>query len=1108
VASKYNKILVIGSGPIVIGQAAEFDYAGTQACKSLKEEGIETILVNSNPATIMTDKDTADKVYIEPLTVPVLTEILKREQPDALLPTLGGQTALNLAVDLAEAGVLEKYNVKLIGSTLNTIKQAEDRELFRDLLTSLDEPTPPGVIVESITNALKAKESIGLPVVVRPAFTLGGTGGGIATTDEEFILTVKSGLAASPINQILIEKSIVGWKELEYEVMRDSADNCITICNMENIDPMGVHTGDSIVVAPSQTLSDADHQMLRSSSLKIIRALGIEGGCNVQFALAPGDIVGNTLTDDGRQGSSYYVIEVNPRVSRSSALASKATGYPIARVAAKIAIGKTLDTIENAITKKTFAAFEPALDYCVIKIPRWPFDKFDSGDRILGTQMKATGEIMAIERSFEAAIQKAIRSLEITNQSLLWEHKNWTGSDADLTDSVIRPNDQRLWALLAILRRGTTPEKLSELTGIDPWFTRSFNKIVTMERRISTESMNKDLLLESKKMGFSDETIGILTETSTEEIRNLRLKYELTPVYKMVDTCAAEFEAITPYYYSTYEEENEAIPIAGKKAIVLGSGPIRIGQGIEFDYCSVHAATALRDESIKSIMINSNPETVSTDFDTSDRLYIEPLDEESLLDILDNENSDITTEKQGIAPSIVQFGGQTAINLSQVLEKYDLPILGSSAQAIDTASDRHLFEQFLKDINIPNPPGATAINANEAVAVAETIGYPVLVRPSYVLGGRAMEIVHNATELTAYMNKAIEIGGGKRILIDKYLAGKEVEVDVVCDGDDILIPGIIEHIERAGVHSGDSMAIYPGLNLSKKEVETIISYTTKIGQSLKIKGLMNIQYVIVGGDAYRSPSSHKTTVDTQIYVIEVNPRSSRTIPFISKITGVPMIKLAIQVMLNKPLKSLGFGTGLYPKQNLVGVKAPVFSMSKLTGVDTYVGPEMKSTGEVMGIDINYEFATNKALIAANLILPSMGSILLSISDQDKNDSMDMIKKLHAIGYSIFATKGTASLINDLGIPVIEINKRLDGNSPNVVDIINNQTVDAVINTVTGHRDVLQDGFHIRRAATERRIPCFTSLDTARTAIECLISDENNYNVKTIVEYQSYGKGEK
>ena len=1103
-AIKPSKVLVIGSGPIVIGQAAEFDYAGTQACKALREEGVTTVLVNSNPATIMTDEGIADIVYIEPLTVEVLARIIEAERPDGILPTLGGQTGLNLAVELADAGVLDRYGVRLLGTPLQTIRNAEDRELFRRLLLDIGEPVPPSATVGSIEEARPVARDLGLPLVVRPAYTLGGTGGGIARTQEELEAIVAGGLAASPIHQVLLERSLVGWKEVEYEVMRDAADNCITVCNMENVDPMGVHTGDSIVVAPSQTLSDKEYQMLRSASLRIIRALGVEGGCNIQFALEAGDVVSETLPDGGRAESPYYVIEVNPRVSRSSALASKATGYPIARVAAKIAVGRRLDEIPNAVTHKTVAAFEPALDYCVVKIPRWPFDKFPHGQRTIGTQMKATGEVMAIDRSFEAALQKAMRSLEITNRSLLWEDSQWNGDPETLLERLpLYPNDERLWALMAALRQGVGPEELSRITGIDPWFTRAFATVAAMERRLLSENLNAELLWEAKRLGFSDETIGVLTDRSAEQVRKLRHQHDIRPVYKMVDTCAAEFEAQTPYFYSTYEQENEAQPVQDKKSLVLGSGPIRIGQGIEFDYCSVHAAWALQQQGIRSIMVNSNPETVSTDFDTSDRLYFEPLDEESVRDILENEATVTESKDIALPPAIVQFGGQTALNLSQSLDRAEMPILGSTAQSIDIASDRHLFEEFLARVGIPNPPGAAVSNLERALIVAQEIGYPVLVRPSYVLGGRAMEIVQNATELVPYMAGALEAGAGRRILIDKYFEGREVEVDAVCDGEEVLIPGIMEHVERAGVHSGDSMAIYPGLTLSEAEVQTIVDYTTRIGRALQVRGLMNIQYVVVGGPAYRSPGAsdgRAGNAGTEVYVLEVNPRASRTIPFISKVTGVPMVRLAIGTMLGKSLREQGHQGGLWRRQRLVGVKAPVFSMSKLAGVDTYLGPEMKSTGEVMGIDHDFRPAVAKALMAAGLALSPRGSILLSIADRHKAEAVPMVKGLAGAGCRLYATEGTAAMIRGLGIPVVAVPKRLSEGHPNVVDVIVDGTVDAVVNTVTGDREVLQDGFHIRRAAVDRRIPCFTSLDTARAAVESLADGADSYSVKPLGQY--------
>ena len=1117
---KPRKALVIGSGPIVIGQAAEFDYAGTQACKALREEGVETVLVNSNPATIMTDEGIADAVYIEPLTVEALRRVIDAERPDAVLPTLGGQTGLNLAVQLADAGILDEFNVRLLGTPLQTIRNAEDRELFRQLLIDIGEPSLPSAIVQSMDEADAAMQSLGLPLVVRPAYTLGGTGGGIANTPEEFATIAASGLAASPINQILIERSLIGWKEIEYEVMRDAADNCITICNMENIDPMGVHTGDSIVVAPSQTLSDKEYQTLRSVSLKIIRALGIEGGCNIQMALAPGSHVRQTLPYGG-EDSEYYIIEVNPRVSRSSALASKATGYPIARVAAKIAVGKRLDEIPNAVTKQTLAAFEPALDYCVVKIPRWPFDKFPAGDRSINTQMKATGEVMAIDRSFEAALQKAVRSLEITNRDILWEDPEWKRGPAaaprqpDAARPPLHPNDERLWALLFALRRGETPEDLSRETGIDPWFTRAFQNIALMEAELIASHLNPDRMRRAKRLGFSDAKIGELTDRAPRQTRELRLQWGIRPTYKMVDTCAAEFEAHTPYFYSAYEQENEAPPLQAAKALVVGSGPIRIGQGIEFDYCSVHAAWALSEEGILSVMANSNPETVSTDFDTSDRLYFEPLDEESVLDILDNEalpDADAQDSQNGhdpqtaFPPSIVQFGGQTAINLSQSLDSAGMPILGSTARSIDIASDRHLFEEFLARAGIPNPPGAAVSSLEQALNVAQQIGYPVLVRPSYVLGGRAMEIVQNATELVRYMSRALEAGMGRRVLIDKYFEGREVEVDAVCDGENILIPGIMEHVERAGVHSGDSMAIYPGITLTENEVSTIVDYTARIGRQLQVKGLMNIQYVLVGGEPYRSPAAtaaagpSRPSADAQVFVIEVNPRASRTIPFISKVTGVPMIRLAIKAMLGKSITDEGFPPGLWKRQDLVAVKAPVFSMSKLAGVDTYLGPEMKSTGEVMGIDKNFPAALAKALIASGMTIPPESAVLLTIADRDKARAVPLIRQLAQAGCRLFATAGTAGMIRGLGIDAIEIAKAHTGQRPSTVDIIADGSAAAVINTIEGDRESLEDGFEIRRAAVDRRIPCFTSLDTARAAAESLLSGAPRYSILPLSAY--------
>jgi carbamoyl-phosphate synthase large subunit len=1087
---KPSKVLVIGSGPIIIGQAAEFDYAGTQACKSLREEGIITVLVNSNPATIMTDQDIADIVYIEPLTVEVVSRIIERERPDGLLPTLGGQTGLNLAVELADAGVLDKYNVRLLGTPLESIKQAEERSLFKKLIQDIGEPIPDSITANTVEEAVEFAGSIGLPLIIRPSFTLGGTGGGIARTMDELVSITTNGLQASLTHQVLVEQCLFGWKELEYEVMRDAADNCITICNMENIDPMGIHTGDSIVVAPSQTLTDKEYQMLRSSSLKIIRALGIEGGCNVQFALTPSPTVAARWAPDqlNVMRSEYYIIEVNPRVSRSSALASKATGYPIARVAAKIAAGKRLDEIPNKVTGKTMAAFEPALDYCVVKIPRWPFDKFVTGDRTLGSQMKATGEVMAVDRSFEAALQKAVRSLEFGKKSLLWEGKDW-GKDGSLESFPLGPNDLRLWAVMAALRRGNTPIEISAHTGIDPWFIDKMLNIVEMEKRLLREPINRDLLWQAKRLGFSDTQVSTLADRLPDQVRQLRNEWLIKPVYKMVDTCAAEFDAETPYFYSAYEKENEAEPLAGNKALVIGSGPIRIGQGIEFDYCSVHSAWALQEAGYKSIMINSNPETVSTDFDTSSRLYFEALDDESVRNIIENES--FHDQRYLSCPAIVQFGGQTAVNLAEPLSAGGFTIIGSSAEAIDVAEDRKRFEAFLNGLGIPQPPGAGITNLKEALATAATLEYPVLVRPSYVLGGHAMEIVNNDEELAKYMERALDLGSKHPVLIDKYFEGKEVEVDAICDGDDVLIPGIMEHIERAGVHSGDSIAVYPGLNLTTREVDTLVDYTVRMALGLGVRGLMNVQFVIMPGEKNETSS---------VYVLEVNPRASRTVPFISKVTGIPMIRLATRVMLGTSLKEQGFGTGLFKKQRLVGIKAPVFSMSKLTGVDTYLGPEMKSTGEVMGIDHNFEAAMVKALMAAGLILPPKGALLFSIADKNKKEALPIISGFAALGYELYATEGTAALIEKKGMQVKTIGKKLSQGSPNIVDMINAGEVAGIVNTITGGRAALQDGFHIRRAAVERRIPCFTSLDTARAALKALTQSKGLYNVKPLGEY--------
>ncbi len=1071
-AKPLSSVLVIGSGPIVIGQAAEFDYAGSQALRALREEGIRSILVNSNPATIMTDEDIADVVYIEPLTVEVLRRVIIRERPDGLLPTLGGQTGLNLAVQLADAGILDQYGVRLLGTPIESIKQAEDRELFKNLLIEIGEPVVESTVVRTLAEAHEFAKKVPLPLIIRPAYTLGGTGGGIATTPQELDRFVASGLGASPVHQILLERCLVGWKEIEYEVMRDANDTCITICNMENIDPMGVHTGDSIVVAPSQTLSDREYQMLRSASLKIIRALGIEGGCNIQLALDP-------------KSFQYYVIEVNPRVSRSSALASKATGYPIARVAAKIAVGKRLDELANSVTKKTTAAFEPALDYCVVKIPRWPFDKFRRAERTIDTQMKATGEVMAIDRSFEAALQKAVRSLETDQNDLLWEDLAWAENENVMWEQIRRPNDLRLWAIAAALRRGHTPEEVSEVCYIDPWFTRKMARIIKLEKRMQTEPLTDDLLWAAKRAAFSDAQISQLSGLPVEQVRTQRYESGMVPVYKMVDTCAAEFEAVTPYFYSTYEEEDEVPPIDSASAVVVGSGPIRIGQGIEFDYCSVQAARSLGEAGRASIMINSNPETVSTDFDTSDRLYFEPLDDESVFEVIRHE-AQVNRATDGLSPVILQFGGQTAINLAEPLHQRDVPIIGSPLDVIDIAEDRRRFEQFLSGLGIPQPPGAAVTSFEEALDTAKRIGYPVLVRPSYVLGGRAMEVVYSEDYLARYLNVAVSFNDRRPILIDKYLPGKEVEVDAICDGKEVLIPGIMEHIERAGVHSGDSFATYPGVNLYPTEVDQIVANSTDIALALGAIGLINIQYVIHGG---------------HIYVLEVNPRASRTVPFLSKATGVPMVRLATNCMLGRTLKEQGYSGGLWPRQPLVAVKAPIFSMAKLRGVEVHLGPEMKSTGEAMGIDREFAPAFYKALLAAGMALPPHAAVLISISDDDKADALPMIEMLAELGCRIYATEGTSKMILRAGIPVQFVTKKIGAGSPNILDIILDGTVNAVINTPGPAQQEVLDGFQIRRAAVERGIPCVTSIDTAKAIVEATAKASGAYAVQPLPEYR-------
>jgi carbamoyl-phosphate synthase large subunit len=1042
---KPKKVLILGSGPIVIGQAAEFDYAGTQACKALREEGIVTVLVNSNPATIMTDEEVADRVYLEPLTVESVERVIARERPDALLPTLGGQTGLNLATDLANAGVLERYQVRLLGADIQTIRKAEDREAFKKMLEEIGEPVPTSKVCETIEQVDQFAAEAGLPLVIRPAYTLGGTGGGFVTTAAELKAIAKRGLDASPIHQVLVERSLWGWKEIEYEVMRDAADTCITVCNMENLDPMGVHTGDSIVVAPAQTLSDRDHQMLRSSAISIIRALGIEGGCNVQFALDP-------------KSSAYYVIEVNPRVSRSSALASKATGYPIARVAAKVAVGRRLEEIRNEVTGRTFAAFEPALDYCVVKIPRWPFDKFPAGDRRLGTQMASTGEVMAIERTFEAAMTKAMRSLE---------QKPPPASELGRADLVEQPNDRRLFALLNALRDGEDPASLAQRSGIDRWFIDRLATITRLEK----EGDVRDL----RRAGFSDTMISALRGEAVERS---------APTYKLVDTCAAEFEAATPYYYSCWEEETESTPVDSRTTLVIGSGPIRIGQGIEFDYCSVHAAWSLREAGVRAVLANSNPETVSTDFDTSDRLYFEPLDLDGAAQVAEAEHVD---------GALVQFGGQTAINLAMPLEERGVAIFGSAVEAIDLAEDRRAFAAALDAIGIPQPVGGTTTSVEEAIGIADRAGYPVLVRPSYVLGGRAMEIVHDRRELQRYMVWAVGAMPRGTVLVDKYLQGDEVEVDAVTDGETVVIPGVMQHVERAGVHSGDSYAVYPAPGLEKSELDDVIDYTVRISRHLRLRGLVNVQYVVHRG---------------KVHVLEVNPRASRTVPFLSKVTGVPMVDMATKVMLGQKLSDMGWKTGLVPPRDLVAVKAPVFSMNKLPAVDSYLGPEMKSTGEAIGIDRTLTGALRKAFAASGVHVKRGGAVLLTIADVDKPEIFPIVSRLVEMGCRLVATDGTARALRRAGFSPRVVSK-IGEEGPTVLDVITSGEVDLVINTMSNiYTDsaeaggpVFKDGFEIRRAAVERRIPCLTSLDTAASLVESQAGEPEEFQVRTIVEWR-------
>ncbi|GAB6138494.1 carbamoyl-phosphate synthase large subunit [Halanaerobaculum tunisiense] len=1041
-----DKVMVIGSGPITIGQAAEFDYSGSQACRALEEEGMEVVLVNSNPATIMTDRNMADRVYIEPLTVESVSQILEQEKPDGLLPTLGGQTGLNLATDLAEAGILEELGIELLGTPIDTIQQAEDRESFKALMDEINEPVLSSRITENIVEAKQIATEIGYPVIVRPAYTMGGAGGGVAETPDQLEEIANRGFKHSLIGQVLIEKSIKGWKEIEYEVMRDSNNNCITVCNMENFDPVGVHTGDSIVFAPSQTLSDKEYQMLRSSALKIIRALGIEGGCNVQYALDPDTF-------------QYQVIEVNPRVSRSSALASKATGYPIAQVSARIALGYTLDEIENAITKETKACFEPALDYVVAKIPRWPFDKFHYADRELGTQMKATGEVMSIDRTIETSLLKAVRSLEIGVYG--FKHEDIENmSEEEIEEQLEWPTDQRLFVIAEALRRGYTIEDIYEITEITTFFLHKIKRIIDYEQRLEEEELTPELLTEVKELGFADQEIAQLTDKQETEIKSLRTTKDIKPVYKMVDTCAAEFEAKTPYYYSSYGRTNESATTGQDKVMVLGSGPIRIGQGIEFDYCSVHSVWALDEVGYESVIVNNNPETVSTDFDTSDKLYFEPLTKEDVMHIVEQE------QPEGV---IVQFGGQTSVNLAKPLAKAGVNILGTSVEAIDLAEDRDKFINLLQDLDIPAPVGDVAASQQEAREIAEKIGYPVLVRPSYVLGGRAMEVVYNPEELFNYMETAVKVSPEQPILVDKYMVGTEIEIDAISDGEDVIIPGIMEHVERAGVHSGDSIAVYPAQNLSAELEAKIEEYTTKLVRSMDVKGLVNIQCVI-----------H----DNQVYVIEVNPRSSRTIPYLSKVTGVPMVKLATKAMLGTKLEDMDYPTGLVPQQDHVAVKVPVFSFSKLTKVDTNLGPEMKSTGEVLGVDEDYEKALYKGFVGAGMDIPAEGTILATVADKDKAEAIPYIKEFAQLGFNIVATKGTAQALREEGLEVEETKKLSEG-SPNVIDLIKEDQIDLVVNTLTKGKVPARDGFQIRRNSVEMGIPCLTSLDTTEAILHVL-----------------------
>ena len=1046
---------MIGSGPIVIGQAAEFDYAGTQACRSLKEEGIEVVLLNSNPATIMTDKDIADKVYIEPLTVEVVEQLILKEKPDSVLPTLGGQAGLNLAMELEERGFLKEHNVRLIGTTSETIKKAEDRQEFKDTMEKIGEPIAASLVVRNVEDGIAFSNKIGYPVVLRPAYTLGGSGGGIANNEEELIEILENGLRLSRVGEVLVERCIAGWKEIEYEVMRDSAGNCITVCNMENIDPVGVHTGDSIVVAPSQTLGDKEYQMLRTSALNIITELGITGGCNVQYALNPDSF-------------EYCVIEVNPRVSRSSALASKATGYPIAKVAAKIALGYTLDEIKNAITGKTYASFEPMLDYCVVKIPRLPFDKFISAKRTLTTQMKATGEVMSICNNFEGALMKAIRSLEQHVDSLMsYDFTNLT--EEELTEQLHIVDDMRIWRIAEAVRRNISYETIHDITKIDIWFIDKIAILVEMEKALKEQELTEELLREAKRIEFPDNVIGQLTGKTTDEIHDLRKEWGITASYKMVDTCAAEFAATTPYYYSVYGGENEADGTTDKKKVlILGSGPIRIGQGIEFDFCSVHCTWAFEKEGYETIIINNNPETVSTDFDIADKLYFEPLTPEDVENVVDIEKPD---------GAVVQFGGQTAIKLTQALIKMGVKILGTSAENVDAAEDRELFDEILEQCHIPRPKGHTVYTAQEAVRAANELGYPVLVRPSYVLGGQGMQIAINDEDVEQYIGIINRIAQEHPILVDKYLQGKEIEVDAVCDGEDILIPGIMEHIERAGIHSGDSISVYPARTISDSAKKTIEDYTRKLAKSLHVLGMINIQFIVCG---------------EEVYVIEVNPRSSRTVPYISKVTGIPIVPLATQVILGHKLKDLGYTPGLQPEAKHYAIKMPVFSFEKIRGADVSLGPEMKSTGECLGISESFNEALYKAFLGAGVNLPKYKNMIITVRDEDKQDIIPIARRFQNLGYKIYATRSTAKVLNENGVKAIRTNK-IEQPSPNLMDLILGHKIDLVIDTPSQGVEKSKDGFIIRRNAIETGVNVLTALDTA----EALVTSLENTDIQKL-----------